>query len=126
MMRIDVHHYFHPDEASDTKTMVTQILRVVQELQNEEVQDMALLDSLKAQVAATQGAIDSTKLVIEDAIATFNNILGKLQNVVDPAEIQAIVNEGKAYTDALSAEKDALATAVAQFTPPPPPPPPGT
>lgn len=122
MLRIDVHHYIHQENEQAVNSKLDRILAMVNKINAEEDAEMVDLAALKAQTAATKEVIDSTKLVIDSAISTFNEILGKLENVVDPAEVAALVEEGKAYTAALTAERDALAAAVAEFTPPPPPP----
>jgi len=120
-MEIEVHHFFHYEETSGIKSTLDKILQIVQKIQIEEAAQMVDLTELKATTAATNGAVESTKIVIDSAIATFNEILAKLENTVDPAEIAAVVAEGKAYTAVLLANRDALAAAVAEFTPPPPP-----
>jgi hypothetical protein len=102
--------------------MLDRILQIVQKLQTEEEKEMFDLTELKNTVAAIKSTEESAKVVIQSAIDLLNDILGKLANTVDPAEIAAIVADGQAATAALTADKDDLAKKVAEFTPPPPPP----
>ncbi len=70
---------------------------------------MALLDALKAEVAEEKNAQQSAITLINGIAEQLKQLLANSGNTVDPAELQAVVDE-------LTASRAALAAAVVANT----------
>jgi uncharacterized protein (DUF2336 family) len=104
---VDLHIYLHVDvENTQTNQQLSAIQQRLNQLIQGETKIMATLDDVVAATAAE-------KTVVDSAVALLNNLTAMLQAALatgDPTKIQAAV-------DAITAQTQELATAVAANTP---------
>jgi hypothetical protein len=90
-----------------------QILVILESIQRKEDEFMQAFDDLVTQVTATQGAVESTKVLIAGVVVKINEILDKLaNNTTDPAQVAELTTKLQTLTADLQDSTDILAAAV--------------
>jgi hypothetical protein len=101
-MRIEIHHYHHPDKKTHKK--LDAILRILQDIQRKEVIILKEMDELETQVTGIES-------VDQSAVTLIQGIAAQLADAkTDPVKIQAL-------SDRLNASATALAAAITANTP---------
>jgi chromosome segregation ATPase len=106
MMRIDVHHFFHPPE---TDAKLDTILAKLFQIQQKE-------DAMSTQLDVLQAQVEKNTTIEESAVVLINGLAAQITALKnDPAALQALA-------DSLNASSTDLSNAIQANTPAPPTP----
>lgn len=114
-MRIDVHHYFHDLLSENLDRKLTQILAIVQNIQQKEIYIMATLDELMQDVT-DEGTVEDGLVTLTEGIKA--QLDAFLAGQLTP-EVQAKVDAVFAGVEANKAKVSAAITANTPAAPAP-------